>query len=68
MHADLLGGIMVITLDTSKTNTSVQKKLGSDSYQKNGKVLEFSSRREERKVDEDQAIAAILKRAESLKW
>ena len=68
MHAEFMGGTMVITLDTSKSKTASKPK--SDSYcnQRDAKVIDFTTSSKGKKFDEDQAIAAILKRAETLKW
>ncbi|HDT5074488.1 TPA: hypothetical protein QHS11_002805, partial [Enterobacter asburiae] len=68
MHADFIGGSMIITLNTSKSTTTSKDKSGSYCAQRDAKVLDFVTPEKSKKVDEDQAIAAILKRAQSLKW
>ncbi|MEP8861050.1 hypothetical protein ABKV83_21620 [Enterobacter asburiae] len=59
---------MIITLDTSKSKVASKSRSDSYSDHRVANVLDFPPSKKTKKVDEDQAIAAILKRAESLKW
>lgn len=68
MQADFIGGSMIIRFNTSKSTTASKEKSGSYCVQRDAKVLDFVTPEKSKKVDGDQAIAAILKRAESLKW
>lgn len=41
MHADFIGGSMIITLNTSKSTTTSKDKSGSYCAQRDAKVLDF---------------------------